>query len=130
MAQSTDLIDAAAESATAPKLCKNCANLIGRRDYIEQAEFWRCGALENITSKTVNLVTGADEILYEYENLNVLRTDGDKRCGKAGNWFQLYKRPEYKSMQDFDTLASPDSLAKKETKLTRVGKQLINLADL
>jgi len=74
------------------KFCKDCANLIGKRDHIEKWEDWKCGAEQNKSG--VNLVSGAT--VYKITLCDSQRKDDIAgTCGPNGKWFIEYQRPIY-----------------------------------
>ena len=90
-----------------PPYCCDCAHLVGRRTYHEKAETWKCAAKENITSITVDLVTGFNVYHYLFEScyearlpLALVSTRGvgklkEEGCGPEGRWFLKYEHVEH-----------------------------------
>ena len=83
--------------------CRDCAHLIGKRDYKADAANWKCGAPQNKLAAT-DLVTGIPD--YKYATCYKARENEwlEKKlegelillsCGLVGLWFVEYKKPDY-----------------------------------
>lgn len=74
------------------KTCAECAWVIGVRSQLDYAIGWRCGNPSNITSASIDPVTGLEAKTYAHINCGDTRKD-ENACGQEGRWFKLYERP-------------------------------------
>lgn len=82
------------------KFCRDCANLLGRRDRTEDCDKWRCGAPGN--QQGVDLVSGLRT--YWYGSCKDARMDlvaipnvgMPASCGIEGRLFEPYQKPDYR----------------------------------
>ena len=84
--------------AEALKFCRDCAYLLGRRTYIEEARNWKCAAKQNTKKRSMDLVTGGtviEMIFHSCEAARILQPAIDTSCGPEGIWYEEYKQPDY-----------------------------------
>ena len=72
--------------------CRDCAHLIGKRDYKADAATWTCGAPQNMLASS-DLVTG--QTYHKFLSCYKARENAPDTCGLAGLWFVEYKKPDY-----------------------------------
>ena len=77
--------------AEAP-VCKDCAHVLGRRTYTEDAQSWKCAHPSNILAKERDVVSGGLVIQYIQATCYAARSTPNA-CGPAGQWFEPYERP-------------------------------------
>lgn len=77
------------------KLCCNCIHLLGKRPNLEDAVIkWRCQHPSNVSSRTVDLVTGTPIVVYAAASIYNCRLDG-ANCGTQGKLFEPYVPPAW-----------------------------------
>lgn len=76
-----------------PKLCKDCAHLLGNRFHPETWTEWRCAAPANRLG--INPVNG--EMLYRFPQcIQARETYPDtETCKQEGFWYEEYKPPSF-----------------------------------
>lgn len=73
--------------------CNTCRHLIGRREYQENFEKWKCGNPNNIEGTGVNLVSGLPYTNYKITYCITQRLD-PLSCGPEGLWYEEYIPPQ------------------------------------
>src|SRR2546430_15602218 len=104
------IIEPDVTQAQEKKFCKNCAHLLGNRNYPESWSTWKCDKTKSVQG--VNLVTG--ELVFAAAFCSNVRED-QTSCGTIGRWYEEYKRP---SLLHPDNSISGEFHIKKSKKLT------------
>lgn len=100
------------------RVCASCKHLVGRRDYFDTAEKWRCHHVQNVVRTHTDLVTGKTVYTLRWESCYSARAQ-DAGCGQAGKWWEGYEAPQLhlaggSKMTADSLLAELEQLPKKE----------------
>ena len=78
-----------AAPGTQPPVCAECSHLLGRRDYTDMWEVWKCSKLP--TGR--NLISG----VQQFETCKYSRSSvSPQQCGTEGRLFERYTPPEHR----------------------------------
>mgnify|MGYP001569005048 CR=1 FL=1 len=79
--------------------CIECCHLLGKRQNVEGAAdgSWKCYHPDNISSKSVDFVTGRTVYKLHIESIYQARALGSP-CGEAGKQFAQYATPVYNAV--------------------------------
>ena len=99
------------------RYCRDCAHLVGRRTYTDEAAGWKCHAPQNVLGEHRNYVTGDIVKELRFQTCEGARLTNmfspckgeviESSCGSSGRWWFKYEPPYRDSVEAYPSRRKP-----------------------